>query len=307
MAGRSILYVSELLQKQKKHAKTFAALQEAVLSAGGQLLTLAPTKDVWARDFMPIAAAVESEGGTGQLVQFQYAPDMLRKHAYLRTDAKAVGGALAAQGLYPATVCDVTLDGGHVVRLDAHFAVSDDVLRQRGNAGRSEEELGAVISESLGLPILWLPAMPEDETGHLDGALAALGGGRVAVNAFEIEASEEEDAVLGAWGVELRERLTAAGYTCEDVPAYLLSVEDDPKLDGIASAEGLYLNFVRCGTATLVPQFQEDQDFDRRVLERLGALLPGCQMIGVPTYGLEHHGGILHCVTWEHPSHPSLL
>jgi len=63
-----------------------------------------------------------------------------------------------------------------------------------------------------------------------------------------------------------------------------------------------YTNFYLCNGAAIVPLGEQDADMDAEALRRLGELLPGQAIVGVPGRVLALGGGGVHCITQQIPS-----
>ncbi len=94
-------YVADTLAP--RHPATAAALTDALRRSGADVATLPGTRDIWARDYMPVLT------DSGQLVQFCYSPDYLRAKRWQPT---ITDGATVAQQLgLPFRPCPLVVDG----------------------------------------------------------------------------------------------------------------------------------------------------------------------------------------------------
>ena len=72
--------------------------------------------------------------------------------------------------------------------------------------------------------------------------------------------------------------------------------QTDEEHDGLPSAAGCYVNFLRVGGLVVVPAYGVPQDdLACRTLERL---LPGATVVPLRCEGLAREGGVLNCVAW---------
>ena len=104
-----------------------AAFERADVQVGA----LPGTRDVWARDYMPVPTP------SGRLIQFRYWPDYLRSPKWQPTitDGQAITAAL---GL-PAHPCELVVDGGNIIRHGGRVLMTDKVFRE--NAGMTPRKL----------------------------------------------------------------------------------------------------------------------------------------------------------------------
>jgi agmatine deiminase len=63
-----------------------------------------------------------------------------------------------------------------------------------------------------------------------------------------------------------------------------------------------YLNFYLANGAAIVPVAELDAEQDAEALRRLGQLLPGREIVGVPGRVLALGGGGVHCITQQMPA-----
>jgi agmatine deiminase len=61
-----------------------------------------------------------------------------------------------------------------------------------------------------------------------------------------------------------------------------------------------YINFYFCNGGVIVPTF--DDPHDKQAVNRLQALLPERQVIGIPAREILLGGGNIHCITQQQPA-----
>jgi agmatine deiminase len=109
-------------------------------------------------------------------------------------------------------------------------------------------------------------------------------------------ASDAEDPNAAA-AEENARRLQAAGIAVEPWELLPRTTREDGSVVAIP-----YTNFYLCNGAAIVPLGEQDPDMDAEALRRLGALLPGREVVGVPGRVLALGGGGVHCITQQVPS-----
>jgi len=72
---------------------------------------------------------------------------------------------------------------------------------------------------------------------------------------------------------------------------------DDVGDDGIASAVGVYVNFLLTGDTLVCPTYGLRQD--RKVILLLKRCYPGRRVVPIRCRTLADSGGVLNCVTWQ--------
>jgi agmatine/peptidylarginine deiminase len=131
---------------------------------------------------------------------------------------------------------------------------------------------------------LVIPREGGDKIGHSDGVVRFLNEDMVVVNDYS--------RVDPAYGKRLRGVLAKEGLRIEKLPHF----REDWVEDGIPSAVGNYVNFLRIGNLIVVPAYGTRQD-DRacRILERL---CPRAAVVPLLCKDLARAGGVLNCVVY---------
>lgn len=171
---------------------------------------------IWLRDFMPLQ---RQDGG---MVGFTYGARYMHEFEEELFDPAEVWAR------YDLKVNRLPLiaDGGHFIETPRHWLASDAIFDE--NPRYLKSEVNEMLTKALGKPIRWLPPMPGDFTGHLDGIVRWFQGDVMLVYDFFRE--------HGIWQAQLNQILKNAGYKVVRVKTTL---SDDP-----ISAEGLSLNYV---------------------------------------------------------------
>ncbi|MCC3154587.1 agmatine deiminase family protein [Hymenobacter sp. BT770] len=269
-AGR--FYLADTLAQ--RHPNTASALTNALRLSGVEVATLPGTRDIWARDYMPVPTAL------GSLVQFRYAPDYLRPKRWHRT---ITDGANVTQQLgLPFKSSPLIVDGGNVVSRFGRVIMTDKVLRE--NPKVPIAQLLTSLAEALEVNRIDLvPAHPKDFTGHADGLVQILDERTALIN----DCRRHEPAL---WAT-LQTALRRAGFECVPLPYNPYQNPD------YTSAIGEYINFLCVSRTLIVPTYQQAED--DAVLRRLQALYPGHNIIPVDGRAIARQGGVFHCVTWS--------
>ena len=269
-AGPPCIYLADTLAG--RHPALVAALQEALTTAGVQTGFLPGTRDIWARDYMPVPTASQ------KLVQFRYAPDYLSAKGWKSTinDGYAVAQSL---GL----TCQrspLVVDGGNVVLGFGRALMTDKVLRE--NPAIPPVQLLALLADSLEVSTINLiPSHPDDFTGHADGMVHLLDERTVLVNDYGREPKYQ---------TRLRAALRRAGFEEVTLPYNPYQNSDDD------SAVGIYINFLRVNSSLLVPIYELPED--DKVMRQLTGLFPGHTIVPINGRSLAAKGGVFHCFTW---------
>jgi agmatine deiminase len=234
------------------------------------------TLDIWARDYCPVQV------GPRGLVQFRYEPDYLR-HAYagLITDVDTVCRQL--EDLGPCRMTDMVLDGGNVVTAKSRVILTDKVYDENPNCrpGRLRTRLRELLRVE---DCIIIPQEPGDSIGHADGIVRFL--------AEDVVATNDYTSVDPDYGRRLRHIWARHHLQVVRLPYFI----ENRQYDGIDSAVGNYVNFLRIGNLVLVPAYGVPQD--EQACRTLEAACPELTIVPVPCVDLARQGGVLNCISW---------
>ena len=234
---------------------------------------LSGTRDIWVRDYLPVQI------GPGEFVRFRYNPNYLHGHDHLVTGPEIAGNVPEIRTLYDS---GIVLDGGNVVASRDTVLVTDRLYRE--NPAIPRAALRAELGRVLGARVVIIPPEPGDVIGHADGIVRFLDDQTVAINDYS--------KIDPAYGQCLDRSLRRAGLRAEPLPYS----PTDEEFDGIPSAAGNYVNFLRIAGLAVVPTYDLPQDGPAcRAVERL---LPGTEVVPVRCENLARDGGVLNCVAW---------
>lgn len=148
------------------------------------------TKDIWARDFMPVQ--IED----GSFIQFCYEPAYLKDSLEIRTDSRKVTGDLGIEAIQS----DLIVDGGNIILGKGLAFCTDKIFKE--NSHLPQNEVKAKLSEVLNARLIILPVEPHDWIGHSD-AMVRITAGKLIVNNY-LDMSK-------SWMAKYEKALTASG------------------------------------------------------------------------------------------------
>jgi agmatine deiminase len=228
-------------------------------------------RDVWARDFLPVQVG-------GGFVSFLYAPDYLRAYDHLRTDESVCD---AVPFLTARRRSDLVIDGGNLVSSGSLVAVTDKVYRE--NPDRSREGIRRELARLLGASsCVVLPKEPGDPIGHADGLVRFLDERTAVTNDYT--------DIDPAYGRRVAAVLARHGFEVVTLPYSV----DPTGTDGIPSAVGNRVNFLRVGNLVVVPGY--GLPADRTAVGILRGRLPNCTVVSLDATDLARRGGVLNCL-----------
>ena len=234
------------------------------------------TKDVWAKDFMPIQVA------KGRFIQFRYEPDYLVKCKKFRATISDVADICGAIGV-TATKSDIVLDGGNLVRFGRKAILTSKIFKE--NPGYTETGLLRTLEELLQLEkIIVIPPEPGDWLGHADGMVRFLDESTVLINDYSREQTKD-------FPRDLRMSLRNAGLELIEIPYNPYEIESED------AAGGVYINYLRMKDFVLVPAFGLPED--ERAVYELSRIFSGLALDTVRSDEIANEGGVLNCISWN--------
>ncbi len=213
----------------------------------------------------------------------------------------AVPRALERETGLPRIETDFVLEGGAVDGDGSGTLLTTEscLLNENRGAGRTRQEMETRLAEWLGARrVLWLAAgiAGDDTDGHVDGVARFVAPGTVVAAVCDV--ADENRAPLAENLRRLRSNRDADGA--------LLTVAELPMpppvvIEGVR-CPATYANFVFANGAVLVPTFGVVQDAE--ALGVFGELLPGRDVVGIPSGDLVLGLGALHCLSQQEPVQP---
>ena len=232
------------------------------------------TKDIWAKDFMPIQMSKDD------FVQFTYDPDYLKslKYQHLRSDTDDVCRNI---DLVPKK-SSVVLDGGNIISTSSKVIMCDKVFSENQHLSKSQltDELLDLLETD---QIIFIPWDKNDFTGHADGMVRFVDDNTVIINEPTNENPEIEK--------QLRTILKDARLDIIEIP-YMPTC--DPTF---VSAKGLHLNYLQMKQAILVPVF--NQSTDDKAIRLLENIFAGQNIVAIDCNEISADGGVLNCISWN--------
>jgi agmatine deiminase len=240
------------------------------------LQTIAGTRDLWCRDYMPVQSA------PGEFLQYRYEPDYLCEgYEHLMTRP---GDIEPIPEVETCMTLDIILDGGNVVRWGNRCIITQKVFRE--NPGLARGNLLGTLREALRVEdLILIPKEPYDVVGHADGVVRFLDDGLVVINDYS--------SVSPWYGRRVKSILRRAGLEWIELPYR----PEEASGGDIPSAVGCYVNFLMVQGLVVVPGYgREEDDLACRVIENSTR---GLAVVPLHCTDLARQGGVLNCVTWS--------
>ncbi|MFD3000417.1 agmatine deiminase family protein [Pontibacter toksunensis] len=268
----NFLYLADTLPK--KYPK-FHQWFEAVLNDCGISYELLPgTKDIWARDYMPIQLAVD------KFVKFVYNPDYLQSKKWHKTitDTNAI---IVYLGINP-KYTPLKVDGGNVVRASDKVIMCDKVFSEHHYL--TEKFLITELQQHLEVDqIIFIPTDPSDIIGHADGMVRFLDDRTVLINDYSREKPQFQRT--------FRMALHNAGLEWVEIPYNPYSNQKP------IQASGIYINYLQMKDVVVVPVSNMKED--DAVVKQFERLFSGSRIATIDCSDIANEGGILNCISWN--------
>jgi agmatine deiminase len=269
----NLVFISD--QLPARHPALVNRLDRILADLGIPLRTIAGTRDVWCRDYMPVQLA------PGKFLQYRYEPDYLRdgfEHLMTRP-----GDISPIPEIETYLTSDIILDGGNVVRWGGRCVVTDKVFRENPDLGR--HDLIKRFHEALRVEdLIVIPKEPYDVVGHADGVVRFLDDGLVVINDYS--------EVAPWYGRRLMSILRRAGLEWVELPYR----PEQPSGGDIPSAIGCYVNFLMVRGLVVMPAYGREED--ELACRIIGDNTCGMAVVRLDCTDLARDGGVLNCVSW---------
>jgi agmatine/peptidylarginine deiminase len=241
---------------------------------------LPKTKDIWARDYMPIQISHST------FIEYRYDPDYLQGDS----DEKETRELKT----YPDIVCnaiglstkksEIILDGGNMVKSSDCIILTDKIVWENRRT-YAKKELIKILHETVEVEkVVLIPWDEECEFGHADGMLRFINDDSVLVSGFYENADEKFKESLLA-------RLKKANLNIE----WLRCSTKKEKEHNIA-----YINFLQTMDVILIPKINVPEDdiaFDQ-ISKYYSQYAISNRIKQVDMSEIVKLGGALNCISW---------
>lgn len=249
--------------------------------------------DIWIRDWAPVP--VSNLGGETELVKATYKPAYLSgKYAHYATADDKAGHALSSVLNLKTVDLPLAWDIGNFT----HNGNGTAIVTRRifgDNPHATKNDIEDLFHARLGIDrLVLIDPEPEDPTGHVDGTVRFLGENIIAV------ASYPDDHVLeNRFCDELARSLSSSLGENIHVVRIPNGPIDDYEIEGIPSASGNHLNFLRIDEYLFMPCYGIAED--ELAMQAINHHCPDINVVPVTSrymITLARRGGVLDCVSW---------
>ena len=259
-----IVYFSEHLTAYKCWANIKQSLEENGIPYG----LLPNTKDLWARDYMPVYS-------NGHYVSYVYNPDYLQNDKQYITDNIDDVFDFANDSKVSTKLI---IDGGNVIVCGDKIIMTDKVLKE--NPELTKEEVIEEIERTFSAKLVLIPWDTYEEYGHADGMVRFVSDGHILLNQYK-----DIDP-------ELRQKLLDA------LSPYFSKISELEYGKASSTNSWAHINYLQVVKFILVPQLGIMTD--KLAIEQISRVFPDSKVIPVDVKGIVKNGGALNCVSWNY-------
>jgi len=239
----------------------------------------APLDSVWIRDYGPLLVRTVDRG--------LRVIDM----PYDRAEDDRVPAVVASRSGWMRSSPPIQLDGGHLLSDgEGRCIITDEVFALNAEMGILGGDVERTLRDYLGCrKIISIPALEEEETGHVDLMVYVTAPGKVLVGRYR----RWEDPVNHQQLEEAARILRDAGFEVTRIPM--------PANDHRTVFRS-YTNALVLNDAVFVPVYRSDRRFERAALRAYRQAFPDRVVIPIESDEVIEMGGAIHCITMTVPA-----
>ena len=269
------IYFSEKLVEQ------FPEIAKQIYSTigllGAKCRFLPCTKDIWARDYMPVQV------DDHKLIQYTFYPDYLIEFENIKSDPESI-----CTDLNLTTVrSDIILDGGNVVKSDNCVIMTDKIVLENKYKYTKEQLLYKLKDLFEVEKIVLIPWDRGERYGHADGMVRFIDNETVLLQGYYKTRTD-------LFEVGFIENLL--GTLKENHLKYeFLNIDYPEKIN----AKFAYLNYLQTKDFILLPSLGIDED-DEALEQEIKKYFPGYtdRIRKIKMNSVINRGGALNCISW---------
>ena len=274
----NFLYLAHTLPK--KYPDFYKQFETVLKECTVDFALLAPTKDIWAVDYMPVQIDKD------KFVQFLYEPTYLTDTIKWRKTISDVDAICKSISLSTQKT-PIKVDGGNVVKTPSKVIMCDRVFEE--NPTIPSKELIKLLEQLLEVDkIIFIPTDPYDEFGHADGLVRFYDEQTVLINSFSGTHNDKKEK---EFNLRLRLSLHNAGLNYKEIPC-----NPDTNVSD-TDANGFYINYLEMNKTIIIPAFGMKEDEEAYKL--FSDLYNDKVIRAVYSNDIAKEGGVLNCISWN--------
>lgn len=283
--------------EEREHVQS--KLNEAKVNLDKIDFLIQETDDIWIRDNGPIF--VKDKEGNLSLTDWNF-NGWGNRYPY-ENDAM-VPIKISENYKIPKVYASVCLEGGgiEINGKGSLMAAKSSILNENRNPTLSQEEIEHELTKYLGVTnFIWITGIRGEDNHnevtdfHIDGAARFSNENTIL---YEYDPFGESEAYLLEAYEKHYQELQQARNT-DGNPFQLIPLPLTRKVVKEAGCKGSYLNFYIGNEVVLVPIYGDEHD--SLGLQIIEGQFPGRRIVGINVSELYAYGGMIHCVTQQHP------
>jgi len=273
------IYLADILKPY--YPKTWSEINKALKSFNITPQILLGTKDVWARDYMPIQVTMD------KFVEYRYDPDYLQGDWRDKDtrEYKTYPDIVCAAINQPTIKADIILDGGNIVKSSNCVIMTDKVIQENKRTYNKTKLLDKLYELFEVDKVILIPWDDKCRYGHADGMLRFINDTTVLISGFYEQVDDEfKEMIL--------KPLKKAKLDYEWLRCSNKEVEKNI----------FYINFLQTEDLILGPKLNRKTEDDEAVKE-ISKYFPEYAKSGrigqVEVNDVAKWGGALNCISWS--------
>ena len=269
------VYFSDLLRTKVEFKVVSENICEILNKHGKKYDFLNGTKDIWARDYMPVQTDKD------RFVQFRYEPTYLKDFLELQSDPKFICDVNNIKPIFS----NINLDGGNVVKWNDKVLITDRIYSENPEF-TDKIQLVRKIETLLETEVIIIPQIKSDFTGHADGLVKLVDSNTILGNDLDFE--------YNYWSKEMRSVNADRNFKYINMPIFEYKEKKFPN-----SAIGCYINYLEIEDLIVFPIFEVAGNKDKEAVDLITELYPNKIIETVNLNPVAREGGLMNCITWN--------
>lgn len=269
------IYFSEKLKEQ--FPEVAAEIYSTLDQLGAACRFLPCTKDIWARDYMPVQVSEH------KFIQYTFRPDYLQQFEDIKSDPESICNDIKLKTVRS----DIVLDGGNVIKSDNCVIMTDKIILENIQK-YSKEQLLTQLKDLFEVEkIVLIPWDRGERYGHADGMVRFIDNETVLLQGYYKTRKELfEDGFIKYLLGALKENHLKYEFLNIDYPEKI-------------NAKFAYLNYLQTKDFILLPSLgieKDDEDLQKEI-EKYFPDYKG-RIRKVKMNSIIARGGALNCISW---------
>jgi len=269
------IYFSEKLKEQ------FPEIASEIYSTldllGADCRFLPGTKDIWARDYMPVQV------NEHKFIQYAFHPDYLQKFEDIKSNPESICTDIKLKTMRS----DIVLDGGNVIKSDNCVIMTDKIIIENIHNYNKEQLLTKLKDLFEVEKIVLIPWDRGERYGHADGMVRFIDNETVLLQGYYKTRKELfEDGFIESLLGSLKENHLKYEFLAIDYPEKI-------------NAKFAYLNYLQTKDFILLPSLgieKDDEDLEKEIEKYFPNYKNRIRKVKMNS--IIAKGGALNCISW---------